>query len=112
MRYNVVVTDDAEAAIRREAEFIVEDSGFASRAVDWLLRAYALIDTLEESPRGCALAIENEFRPYEIRKLIHGRHQILFTIDDESRTVYVIGCRHGMRLPRPDDLPDDAPDPA
>lgn len=109
MRYRVVVTADAEAAILREATFIAEDSGIPGRAVDWLVRAYALVETLYESPRGCALAAEDEHCNYEVRKLIHGRHLILFTVDDESETVYVMGCRHGMRLPRPDDLPSDKP---
>ena len=72
-------------------------------------QAYALADTLEEMPRRCTKAPENDHLSYEVRKLNHHRHFILFTIDDEAKTVYVIGCRHAMRLPRPGDLPDEIP---
>ena len=34
---------------------------------------------------------------------------ILFTIDEAQSKVWVIGLRHGSRLPRPDDLPDERP---
>lgn len=93
----------------REAAYIAEDSGYRSRAVDWLKQAYALTDTLEKMPRRCTIIPENNPLPYGVRKLNHHRHFILFTINDETKTVYVIGCRYGMRLPRPDDLPDEAP---
>ena len=109
MIYDVVITQSAEAAFHKEATYIAEDSGYRSRAVDWLKKAYALTDTLEEMPRRCTTAPENDHLTYEVRKLNHHRHFILFTIDDETKTVYVIGCRGGMRLPRPGDLPDEVP---
>jgi len=107
--YDVVITKSAETTFHREATYIAEDSGHQSRAVDWLKQVYALIDTLEKMPRRCTTAPENDHLPYEVRKLNHHRHFILFTINDETKTVYVIGCRHGMRLPRSGDLSEKAP---
>jgi len=46
------------------------------------------------------------FRAYEIRRLLIGDYILLYTIVEETRTVWVIGFRHGSRLPRPDNLSD------
>ena len=52
-------------------------------------------DSLDFLPGHCPLAEEDALRPYEIRRLIYGRHPILFTIDEPAAIVYVIGLRHG-----------------
>jgi len=103
MNYSVGITHRAEADFLREAKFIAEESGHQSRAVDWLTQAYELIDSLEQFPRRYPLAPENALVRYEVRKLNHGRHFILFTVDEEQKRVYVLGCRHGMRLPHEQD---------
>ncbi|MGF1632247.1 MAG: hypothetical protein ACFCVE_00195 [Phycisphaerae bacterium] len=71
---------------------------------------YEAIDTLDFLPRRCNLAEEDAHRPYEVRRLILGRHLILFTIDDATGTVYILGLRHGARLTRPDPLPGSLAD--
>ncbi|MFA9478779.1 type II toxin-antitoxin system RelE/ParE family toxin [Phycisphaerales bacterium AB-hyl4] len=65
----------------------------------WLEGLWDAVDTLETWPTRCSLAPENAYRPFEIRKLNHGSHLILFTINKEQATVYVIGLRHGMQEP-------------
>jgi hypothetical protein len=44
-----------------------------------------------------------------VRRVIVGNHLLLFTVDEADRQVWVIGFRHGSRLPRPEDLPDVRP---
>ena len=49
----------------------------------------------------------NEYFEHEVRQLVVGSHLLLFTIDDDRRTVWIVGLRHGHRLPRQEELPDD-----
>lgn len=76
-------------------------------AQGWLEDLWDAIETLEQMPHRCALAEEGGYRPFEIRKLVHGEYLILFTIDNERQTVFVIGVRHGMRQARPNERPED-----
>ena len=61
--------------------------------------------SLEQWPRRAAKAEEDAYVEYEVRQLIVGNHLVLFTVDDDSRTVWIIELRHGHRRPRPRDLP-------
>jgi len=58
-------------------------------------------------PRRCSKAEEDEFRPYEVRQLIVDGYLLLFTVVDETKTVWVIGFRHGRQLERSDELPEN-----
>ncbi|HZO30164.1 MAG TPA: type II toxin-antitoxin system RelE/ParE family toxin [Chloroflexota bacterium] len=51
--------------------------------------------TLEEFPRRCPLAPENDDFDVEIRHLLYGEFRILFTVDDN--VVRVLHVRHGAR---------------
>jgi hypothetical protein len=51
------------------------------------------------------LAQENAYVSYEVRQLVVGSHLLLFTVDDEKRTVWVVALRHGHRIPRPREIP-------
>jgi hypothetical protein len=59
------------------------------------------IATLQEKPRRCALAIEHEIFPEEVRQLLHGKsrniYRVLFTI--RGATVYVLYVRHSAQAP-------------
>lgn len=105
MTYRVIVTDPAFEKIREQARYIAVEQHAPEAASRWLERVLAASDTLAEMPRRCALAPENDYRPYEIRWLGVGTFVLLFTVDETARTVYVIGARHGRRLPRPGELP-------
>lgn len=97
MKYRVVMTAEAQAAIWEHAQFIQSESGFSQRAADWVNECFAAIKTLELYPRRCGLAPENDRRDYEVRKLNFGNYLILFRVDDKIKVVYVTGFRHGMR---------------
>lgn len=104
MSYQVIITDSARDSIRDYADYIANEQQAPAAAGHWLTRVFEAADTLAENPRRCALAPEDGYRPYEVRWLGIGEFRLLFTIVDE-RVVYVIGARHGRRLPRPEDLP-------
>ncbi|MGA9379372.1 MAG: type II toxin-antitoxin system RelE/ParE family toxin [Phormidium sp.] len=76
----------------------------------WFRSLINAIATLQEKPRRCALAIENEIFPEEVRQLLHGKakniYRILFTI--REATVYVLYVRHSSQAPlTADELEDE-----
>ena len=104
-RFRVEVTDTAMAAITAQASYIAQDTHAPLGAQRWVDRVWEAVDSLREFPRRAARAEEDEYVDYEVRELVVGSHLVLFRIDDERETVFVIGLRHGHRLPRPGDLP-------
>jgi len=109
MKYTVQITDAAYAAIADQARYIAVTCRAPLNAQRWLQKIWDAIDGLEQFPHRHALAAENEFKRYEVRRALVGDYLILFTIDDEGKNVWIIGFRQGSRLPRPDDLPDEQP---
>ena len=109
MIYRVLITKPAERAMRDQALYIAVDQQSPQNAATWLENILTAADSLEQWPKRCSLADENEFRPYEIRKIIVGNHLLLFTVVEETKTVWVLRCRHGNQLPLLDDLPEDTP---
>jgi len=75
----------------------------------WAGRVYSAIDTLQTLPRRYGFAPEQVYVDYELRALVIGDYLALYHVDDLSMTVRVLGFRHGARLPRADDLPDQPP---
>jgi len=109
MKYAVEMTDAAFDAIRTQAKYIAIEGQSPLNAARWLEQVWDAVDGLERMPQIHNLADENAYKKYEVRRVIVGSHVLLFTIDEPAKTVWVIGCRHGARLPRPDDLPDAPP---
>jgi len=109
MIYRVRITKPAEQAIRNQAHYIAVDQQSPQNAASWLKKILAAADSLEHWPKRCGFADENEYRPYEIRKIIVENHLLLFTVVEETNTVWVLRCRHGSQLPLPDELPEDIP---
>ena len=59
------------------------------------------IATLQEKPQRCALAVEHEIFPEEVRQLLYGKpknvYRVLFTI--RGTTVNVLYVRHTGQAP-------------
>lgn len=109
MKYTVEITDAALEAIKAQAMYIAVECCSPLNAGRWLEKIWDAVDGLEEMPRRCALAAEDQFKPYEVRRVLVGDYLILFTIEANVKKVWVIGFRHGSRLPRHQDLPSDVP---
>lgn len=104
-RYAVEVTATTEAAIVAQARYIAIDQQQPFNAQGWLESAWDAVDSLETMPRRCAIAAEDEDVPYEVRFVLTGSVSLLFTVDEERSTVWVIAMRGQGQLPSPERLP-------
>lgn len=109
MKYVVEITDAAFELVRQQARYIAIDCNAPLNASRWLEQVWDVIDGLETMPNRHMLAPEDAFKSYEVRRAIVGDYFILFTIDAGAQRVWVIGFRHGGRLPLPEDLPETLP---
>lgn len=95
MKYQVIVTPDAQAGIRESFAYIYERSPL--NAARWLQTLYQEIDTLERFPERCAFAREREYLDEELRQLVFKSHRIVFAVAKKERRVYVVYVRHARR---------------
>jgi hypothetical protein len=68
------------------------------------------IATLQEKPQRCALAVEHEIFPEQVRQLLYGKsktiYRVLFMVREQ--TVYILYMRHSAQAPMTvDDLEDE-----
>lgn len=99
MTFQVEITPIAEAQIERAYCWYRErNPEFADR---WFRGLMNTIATLQEKPQRCALAVEHEIFPEEVRQLLYGKaknvYRVLFTIRDD--TVYALYVRHNAQAP-------------
>ena len=99
MTYRVEVEANTHAKIREYIRYLAIEQQAPQAAELMLRRIWDAIDSLETFPGRCPLAPENEFREPEIRMRLVGPCLILFTKDEESSLVTIIGFRHGRALP-------------
>ncbi|MFK0734301.1 MAG: type II toxin-antitoxin system RelE/ParE family toxin [Gloeotrichia echinulata GP01] len=94
MAFQVRTTKTADAEI--ETAYVWQRDYNPAYADQWFRGLMNAIASLQEKPRRCALALENEVFSEEVRQLLYGKsrniYRILFTIRDE--TVYVLYVRH------------------
>ena len=105
--YAVIMTATAKAAIREQVRFIAVEQQSPQNAAEWLGRVWSCVDGLEFLPKRFPPAEGYQRLPYVVRRIVLDSHLILFTIDEANTTVYVVGLRHGAKLPRPRELPPD-----
>ena len=95
MKYEVIVTPEAQAGIRSSFEYIYERAPLnASR---WLQGLHDRIGTLERFPERCGFAREREYLEEDLRQLLFRAHRVIFRIDKARRTVYILHVRHARR---------------
>ncbi len=92
-RFQVKVDDEAWREAMRAFWRIREEAPL--NAERWLQGLSDAIESLEQMPRRCALARENEFFEEELRQLVFKSHRIVFTIRGD--TVHVLFIRHVAR---------------
>ena len=95
MKYQVIVTPEAQAGIREAFAYIHDRSPL--NAARWLQALYGEIDTLERFPERCAFAREREYLDEDLRQLIFKSHRIVFTVEKKKKRVYVLYVRHAGR---------------
>ncbi|MEH2192524.1 MAG: type II toxin-antitoxin system RelE/ParE family toxin [Nostoc sp.] len=99
MAFQVEITLIAETQIEQAYRWYRErNPEFADR---WFRELMNAIATLQEKPQRCALAVEDEIFPEEVRQLLYGKaknvYRVLFTIRDT--TVNVLYVRHSGQAP-------------
>jgi plasmid stabilization system protein ParE len=102
--YEVHLTETALEAIRAQARYIAVDARSPQNAQRWLEAILDAIDSLAQFPGRAAKAEEDRYVDYEVRQLVMGQHLLLFTVDEDRHSVWVLSLRHGHRLPRPGEL--------
>jgi plasmid stabilization system protein ParE len=94
MAFQVKVTKSAELQI--ETAYLWLKKRNPTHADEWFKGLMNAIASLQEKPRRCSLATENEVFSEEIRQLLYGksrnRYRVLFTI--RAEIVYVLFVRH------------------
>lgn len=105
MTFQVEITAPAEEQIEKAyLWYRNRDAAFADQWFRGLMNAVA---TLQASPQRCALALEHELFPEEVRQLLYGKgrtaFRVLFTIRGD--TVYILLVRHVSQSPlTPEDI--------
>jgi len=104
VNYRVIITDQALARIDEQTRYIAVEGQAPLNAARWLSRVLAAAETLETMPRSCPKAPEDGHHSFEVRALNIDGFLLLFTVNDDDRTVRVLNARHARQLPRPDEL--------
>lgn len=79
-------------------------------AARWLRRVLEAANSLEDMPERCERAEEDAYLPYDVRARRIGEYVLLYTIVEETRTVWIVNARHGRQLPQPGSLPEAVED--
>ncbi|RUS96994.1 hypothetical protein DSM106972_085440 [Dulcicalothrix desertica PCC 7102] len=99
MAFQVKVTQTARTEIDTAYSWLNERN--PDYADKWFRGLMNTIASLQEKPRRCALAPENDALASEIRQLQNGKsrnkYRILFTIRED--TVFVLHVRHSSQAP-------------
>ena len=99
MTYRVIVQPRAERDIQAAAQWIEEQSKFATKALRWVRSIRASIETLKANPKRCPVDPDSDAFGEEVRLLLYGKrrgkHRILFVIRGD--TVRVLTVRHSAR---------------
>jgi plasmid stabilization system protein ParE len=90
VKYQVIVTPEAQAGIRESFAYIHERSPL--NAARWLQALYGQIDTLERFPERCMFAREREYLDEDLRQLVFKSHRIVFTIERKERRLTFSTC--------------------
>jgi plasmid stabilization system protein ParE len=107
MQYRVVLADSAKADAENLYQWVTERAPL--QGPEWFEKLLECLYSLDRSPNRCPLAPEARRSHREIRNLLYGKrarvYRILFEIDEERKTVWVLHIRRGARAPlRPEDL--------
>jgi mRNA-degrading endonuclease RelE of RelBE toxin-antitoxin system len=99
MAYRVVLADSAKADASVIYDRVVEAA--SDQGSLWFQALIDCLYSLDQHPTRCPLAREAKKTHREIRCLLFGKqrnvYRILFQIDEQRKTVWVLHIRHGAR---------------
>lgn len=102
MKYRVVITDGALAAVEEHLDYLDQQTGSTELSQRWWRKALAAVESLERWPNRCPVAPEDAYSEDRIRAILVDRCLFLFKVSDDERVVRVFGFRHGAQQPLQD----------
>lgn len=95
MDYRVIVEQRARRDIDGTFAYIEQQSPAA--AYGWYASLYGHIASLGDMPRRCTVVPEPDLAELGVRHLIFGRYRILFTVNEDARSVHIHHVHHAAR---------------
>src|SRR5690242_10786926 len=95
MTFSGEITEPPRADIEESADFIAKDSLEAARA--WVRQLFDLIDSLSEMPERFSVISEGLDFPQTYRCAHHFSHRVVYRVEVQSHTVFVVRVYHGAR---------------
>jgi plasmid stabilization system protein ParE len=92
--FKVILQPVAEEEIEAAFLYLASEASLET-AVRWYNELETAIATLDQMPRRCSLASENDFFEEEIRQLLVAPYRVLFTI--LGNRVHLLHVRHTAR---------------
>jgi len=97
MAFDVEITDPARDDIDGAVTFIAQNSQASARK--WKTTLQALILSLQEMPSRFTVIAEAGELGLPYHSAPHHSHRVIFRIDEQKNTVYVVRVYHGTRRP-------------
>ena len=97
MTYKVQLTYRARQDAKESAAYLRERSPQA--ALKWMGGLKKLQDRLATFPSRFSKVPHTEVLRHDYRAALHYSHKVIFYIDDESNTVYIVRVYHSARKP-------------
>ena len=94
--YKVKITNLAKQDARDYPEFL-RDNRAPDAAIRWLKELESAIDSHSGLPERFVKVQESSELSGEFRQFIHYSHRVIYRIEEESKTVFVLRIYHGAR---------------
>ena len=100
MKYKLIITDRAEELLDHILYYIMNQLKNPGAAGRFMSETEHVYDNLEHSPEIYPYSDDTFLRSREYRKAVvpHYDYVIIFRIDKESNTVYIVGFFHNLEL--------------
>ena len=100
MRYRVVTSASAVAALEEQAMYLREQGAPEDRVAGWLRRMLDAVDALEKwlHRHGVAHDVSDAIG-FVVRRLYVDDYGVLYRVDDAAGVVEILAVRHGRRRP-------------
>lgn len=95
--YEIEFTEDCRDEIREIYKYISENLVAKQAARDLMRKMKNTIMDLEESPKLYMKIEKKDRRKREFRRIVIDNYIILYTIDEEKKTVYISHMYYGRR---------------
>lgn len=102
MKYNITITERAEELLNHILYYIINQLNNPQAAGNLMDEIEHVYDNLQDNPKMYAYSEDTflKFRGYRKAVVLHYDYVIIYRIDEETKTVYIIGFFHDLELYR------------